>query len=199
MIYSIIMSGGRGTRLKSDIEKPLFKLRNKPLIKYVLDNLKESIFIDKIFVATSHYTPNTKKYLNNENILDTPGNDYILDLKFILSYFERTSKKDTLLFINADLPFISTKIIDNVISKYFEFNMDSLSVMIPIDIFKKLNLNYSYDFNGLVPSGLNILRSENIVQDEKIYIMHDEELAYNINTLNDLSMADKSFNKLFDQ
>lgn len=193
------MSGGRGTRLKSDIEKPLFKLRNKPLIKYVLDNLKESIFIDKIFVATSHYTPNTKKYLNNENILDTPGNDYILDLKFILSYFERTSKKDTLLFINADLPFISTKIIDNVISKYFEFNMDSLSVMIPIDIFKKLNLNYSYDFNGLVPSGLNILRSENIVQDEKIYIMHDEELAYNINTLNDLSMADKSFNKLFDQ
>lgn len=193
------MSGGRGTRLKSDIEKPLFKLRNKPLIKYVLDNLKESIFIDKIFVATSPYTPNTKKYLNNENILDTPGNDYILDLKFILSYFERTSKKDTLLFINADLPFISTKIIDNVISKYFEFNMDSLSVMIPIDIFKKLNLNYSYDFNGLVPSGLNILRSENIVQDEKIYIMHDEELAYNINTLNDLSMADKSFNKLFDQ
>lgn len=193
------MSGGRGTRLKSDIEKPLFKLRNKPLIKYVLDNLKESIFIDKIFVATSPYTPNTKKYLNNENILDTPGNDYILDLKFILSYFERTSKKDTLLFINADLPFISTKIIDNVISKYFEFNRDSLSVMIPIDIFKKLNLNYSYDFNGLVPSGLNILRSENIVQDEKIYIMHDEELAYNINTLNDLSMADKSFNKLFDQ
>ncbi len=192
------MSGGKGTRLKSDIEKPLFKLRNKPLIKYVLDNVKGSKFIDKIFIATSPHTPNTKKYLNNENILETPGSNYLFDLKFILSHFEKNSKKDTLLFINADLPFISTKIIDNVIEKYFDFNIDSLSVMIPTDIFKKLNLNYSYDFNGLVPSGLNILRSENIVQDEKIYIMHNEELAYNINTLNDLSMANKSFNKLFD-
>ena len=43
MIYAIVMAGGRGTRLKVDVEKPLFKLHGKPLIKYVLDNISSSI------------------------------------------------------------------------------------------------------------------------------------------------------------
>ena len=73
-----------------------------------------------------------------------------------------------------------------------------MSVMVPIETFKNLNLTYSYDFNGLVPSGLNILRSENIVQDEKIYILDNEELAFNINTLNDVSIATNIFNKFHD-
>lgn len=199
MIYGIIMSGGRGTRLKSDVEKPLFKLHNKPLIKYVLDNLKGSKLIDKIFIATSPHTPKTQEYLcNYENILDTPGESYIEDLKFILSKFEKHSNKDTLLFINADLPFISTEIIDEVINEYIDSAIDSMSVMVPVETFKNLNLTYSYDFNGLVPSGLNILRSENIVQDEKIYILDNEELAFNINTLNDVSIATNIFNKFYD-
>ena len=42
MIYAIVMAGGRGTRLKVDVEKPLFKLHGKPLIKYVLDNISSS-------------------------------------------------------------------------------------------------------------------------------------------------------------
>lgn len=41
MIYAIVMAGGRGTRLKVNVEKPLFKLHGKPLIKYVLDNITE--------------------------------------------------------------------------------------------------------------------------------------------------------------
>ena len=189
------MSGGRGTRLKSNVEKPLFKLHNKPLIKYVLDNINGSKSIDQTFIATSPHTPNTKEYLNNENIIDTPGNSYVEDLSYILSNFEEKSKNDSLLFINADLPFISSEIIDDVIESYFKYNVDSLSVMVPVSIFEKLDLKYSYDFNGLVPSGLNVLRSENIVQDEKIHVLDNEELAFNINTLKDASVATNNFNK----
>ena len=195
MIYGIIMSGGRGTRLKSNVEKPLFKLHNKPLIKYVLDNINGSKSIDQAFIATSPHTPNTKEYLNNENIIDTPGNSYVEDLSYILSNFEEKSKNDSLLFINADLPFISSEIIDDVIESYFKYNVDSLSVMVPVSTFEKLGLKYSYDFNGLVPSGLNVLRSENIVQDEKIHVLDNEELAFNINTLKDASVATNNFNK----
>lgn len=191
------MSGGRGTRLKSSVEKPLFRLHDKPLISYVIDNLNSSKFIDKSFIATSPHTPDTRDFLKNENILDTPGTSYIDDLSYILSNFEKKSKKDTLLFINADLPFISSDIIDMVIKNYFNYGVDSLSVMVPTDTFKKLDLEYSYDFNGLVPSGLNVLRSENIVQDEKIHVLDNEELAFNINTLNDASIADNYFNKFF--
>ena len=65
MIYAVIMSGGKGTRLKADVEKPLFKLRDKPLIDYVIKNLSDSKFIDKIFVAISPNTPATTKYLTS--------------------------------------------------------------------------------------------------------------------------------------
>lgn len=189
------MSGGRGTRLNSSVEKPLFKLYNKPLIKYVLDNLNASKYIDKIFIATSYHTPETGKYIDSLGedflILDTPGDNYVDDLSFILDFFENKSKNDTLLFINADLPFISTEVIDYTIEAYNSIEEDALSVLVPVDIFEELDLKYSYEFNGLVPSGLNILRSENIVQDEHNLVIPKKELAVNVNTLNDADIAEK--------
>ena len=106
MIYAIVMAGGRGTRLKTPVEKPLFKIHDKPLIKYVLDNLNSSKLVEKIIIATSPNTPETSEYIKDFHygILDTPGVDYLHDLSLILDHFEAKSSNDTLLFINADLP-----------------------------------------------------------------------------------------------
>ena len=195
MIYAILMAGGMGTRLEVPCEKPLFKLCNKPLIKYVLDNLKESKLIDKIVIAVSHHTPETTQYLNSLDgdfqILDTSGDSYLTDLSYILDYFEKKSDKDILLFINADLPFISTETIDYVLDYYFKSDKDALSTLVPVEIFRDLGLNYSYEFNGNVPSGLNVLRSVNIVQDEDQLVIPKRELALNINTLLDSQAAEK--------
>ena len=88
MIYAILMAGGMGTRLKVPCEKPLFKLHDKPLIKYVIDNLKSSRLIDKIVIAVSPNTRQTTEYLRSLNedykILDTSGDDYLKDLSYIL-------------------------------------------------------------------------------------------------------------------
>ena len=197
MIYAVLMAGGRGTRLKVPQEKPLFKLHDKPLIKYVLDNLNASNLIDEIIIAVSPNTCETVDYLESLDgefeILDTSGEDYLTDLSFILDYFERKSKNDILLFINADLPFISAETIDYVINYYLNSDKDALSVLVPVEIFEKLGLDYSYEFNGFVPSGLNILRSENIVQDENQLVIAKIELALNINTLLDSQIAEKYY------
>ncbi len=191
------MAGGRGTRLKVPCEKPLFKLHDKPLIKFVLDNLKSSRFIDEIIIAVSPNTRETTDYLNSLNgdfkILDTSGEDYLTDLSYILTYFENKSKNDTLVFINADLPFISAETIDNVLNHYFKSDKDALSVLVPVEIFENLGLEYSYDFNGNVPSGLNVLRSENIIQDEDQLVISKVELALNINTIPDSEIAEKLY------
>ena len=201
MIYAILMAGGRGTRLKVLQEKPLFKLRDKPLIKHVIDNLNASKFIDKVIIAVSPNTCETAKYLESFDedfqILDTSGEDYLTDLSYILDYFENKSKEDILLFINADLPFISTETIDYVIDFYLKSDKDALSVLVPVEIFKELNLDYSYEFDGNVPSGLNILRSENIVQDEDQLIIPKVELALNINTIPDSKVAEKLYNEYY--
>ncbi len=201
MIYAILMAGGMGTRLKVPCEKPLFKLCNKPLIKYVLDNLKASKLIDEVVIAVSHHTRDTTQYLNSLDgdfqILDTSGDSYLTDLSYILDYFEKKSDKDILLFINADLPFISTETIDYVLEYYFKSDKDALSTLVPVDIFKDLGLNYSYEFNGNVPSGLNVLRSVNIVQEEDQLVIPKRELALNINTLLDSQVAEKLYKEYY--
>ena len=201
MIYAILMAGGMGTRLKVPCEKPLFKLRDKPLIKYVLDNLSSSKLIDKIVIAVSHHTPETTDYLESLNgdfqILDTSGDSYLDDLSYILDYFEKKSDNDILLFINADLPFISTQTIDYVLEYYLSSDKDALSTLVPVDIFEELGLNYSYEFEGLVPSGLNVLRSINVVQDEVQLVIPKRELALNINTLLDSQVAEKLYKEYY--
>jgi len=201
MIYAILMAGGMGTRLKVPCEKPLFKLHDKPLIKFVLDNLTASKLIDEIIIAVSPNTRETTQYLKSLNgnfkILDTSGEDYLKDLSYILDYFEKKSKDDVLLFINADLPFISTETIDEVLNVYLDSDKDALSVVVPVEIFDDLGLNYSYEYNGCVPSGLNVLRSENIVQDEKQLMLKKVELALNINTILDSKIAEKYYNKYY--
>lgn len=201
MIYAILMAGGRGTRLEVPCEKPLFELCNKPLIKYVIDNLKESKLIDKIVIAVSHHTRETTEYLNSLDedfqILDTSGDDYLTDLSYILDYFEKKSSKDTLLFINADLPFISTETIDFVLDYYSKSSKDALSTLVPVELFEDLGLSYSYEFNGNVPSGLNVLRSVNIVQEEDQLIIPKQELALNINTLLDSKVAEKLYKEYY--
>lgn len=201
MIYAILMAGGMGTRLEVPCEKPLFKLCDKPLIKYVLDNINQSRLIDKTVIAVSHHTPETAKYLQSLNgdfeILDTSGDSYLTDLSYILDYFEKKSDNDTLLFINADLPFISVETIDYVLEYYFDCGKDALSTLVPVEIFEDLGLNYSYEFNGNVPSGLNVLRSVNIVQDEAQLIIPKRELALNINTLLDSKVAEKLYKEYY--
>ena len=201
MIYAILMAGGMGTRLKVPCEKPLFKLHDKPLIKYVIDNLKSSRLIDKIVIAVSPNTRKTTEYLRSLNedykILDTSGDDYLKDLSYILDYFEKRSKEDILVFINADLPFISSQTIDDVITHYLNSDKDALSVLVPVEIFEQLGLEYSYDFEGKVPSGLNILRSENIIQDEDQLVLSKVELALNINTIPDSEIAEKLYHEYY--
>ncbi len=197
MIYAIVMAGGRGTRLKVDVEKPLFKLHGKPLIKYVLDNIYSSKLVEDVVIAVSPHTQETIKYLKSLNgnfqILNTSGIDYLNDLSYILTLFESKSKKDTLLFINADLPFVSGETIDFILTNYLESSKDSLSAQVPVEIFKKLDLKYSYEFNGVVPSGVNVLRSVNEIQDEDQLILPKIELALNINTLKDSIVAEKFY------
>jgi adenosylcobinamide-phosphate guanylyltransferase len=199
MIIGILMAGGCGTRLSGDVEKPLFNFNGKFLIDYVLDNFRDSI-VDKIIIALSPHTPCTREYLISkglsefndrlvESFIVTPGEGYLKDYNYILGLLEKGSKNDTLVFLNTDLPFVSSKIIDDVIGVYESNSLDALSVFVPETIFKDNNIDYKYAFNDLVPSGLNIVRSENIIQEQEDLIIPLVDLALNINTPNNVSVA----------
>ncbi|KZX11660.1 2-C-methyl-D-erythritol 4-phosphate cytidylyltransferase [Methanobrevibacter filiformis] len=203
------MAGGRGKRLKSKTEKPLFKFRDKPLVSYVLNNLKNSKNVNKILIAISPNTPKTKDYLienynasdflkdsNHEfSYIDTPGDGYVEDLSFILDKLENNGLNEVILTINSDLPFISSDTIDKVLEEYYSCDEIAMSVFAPLTIFNDYSIEPSFVFDDLIPSGLNILISKNIIQSEKKLIVPNLELAFNINTLEDVEIANNLLNQ----
>ena len=163
------MAGGKGLRLKSEIEKPLYPLKDKPLMSYVLDNINESKLIEKTVVAVSPNAPKTKEFLINELdfsnfddsfyesendnfYLDTLGKGFVEDLSKILEEFESRSKDDILIFINADLPLVGADILDEILNYYL---------------------------------------SQDVVQDEQLLIISRHELIFNVNTIETAILTNK--------
>ena len=190
MVTALIMAGGKGTRMELDVEKPLVKINGKPMIQYVIDALKNTDKINKIIAATSKNTPETRNFLDKQRIdvIETPGNGYVHDLGFIISNFELD---DVLLTVTSDLPLINSDILEYVLEEYEKSNKPAMSVLVPVHVFEKHNIKPTMVFEKLIPSGLNILRSINKTQDEKVLIIERIELALNINTCEDIKLLKK--------
>lgn len=193
MVTAIIMAGGKGTRMKISTEKPLIKVAGIYLIDYVLKNLKSVEEIDRIVIATSPHTKKTRDYLLKKgyDVLETPGNGYLEDLGFLLSHFEAQNSEEILLTIAADLPLVNGTIIGFILKEYQKAQKQAMCVTVPVEIFNKYHLEPSVVWEGIVPSGVNILRSINKIQDEEVLEVPKIELALNINSCQDIKVLER--------
>ena len=190
MIIALIMAGGKGTRMKSQLEKPLILINDKPMIESVIQACSGAEKIDSIIVATTKYTLKTEEYIKNKgiNIIRTPGEGYISDLRFIISKF---NSEHVLLTITADLPLIKSSTLDQVIQKYENCGKDALCVAVHPELYRTYNLKPSWQLKSIIPSGLNILRSINKQQDEEVLLINEIELALNINSQDDIKFLEE--------
>jgi len=196
MVMALVMAGGKGTRMNSNLEKPIIKFRGKPLITHVLEALNDSSMVDSIVVATSPHTPQTAQQVrdfgvDNPNlyVFETPGQGYIEDLSYLLS--KNDFKDEVILTITADLPLISGKIIDQVLEEYHKSSKPAMSVVVPVEMFREHDLQPSMVLGKVVPSGLNILRGKDTEQDEEVLVLGKIELALNINSPEDIICLEK--------
>ncbi len=192
------MAGGMGKRLGKD-EKPLTSLLGKPLIHYVLDALLGSQNIDRIFVATSPRVKRTIDWINDfkkehdkVGIIETDGEGFVHDMVMAV---EKAGIKGRVFIIMADLPLVTSLLIDRIIKKYNEADMPALSVHMNLDVFTRLGLRPDTVFHKnssfIVPCGINILDADKIKDEQEDYnlILDDEELALNVNTRADLAVC----------
>ncbi len=197
---AIVMAGGMGRRLGKD-EKPLTPLCGKPLIQYVLDALLGSKNIGHIYVATSPRVEKTNMWLsdyikehNRIRIMQTPGKGFVNDM--ILAV-ERAGIRGQVFIMMADLPLVTSGLIDRVIEKYNRVNKQALSVHMNLEVFTRLGLRPDTVFhkNGdfIVPCGINILDAGKIHEEQEDYnlILEDEELALNVNKREDLEVCER--------
>jgi len=197
---AVVMAGGMGKRLGLE-EKPLTMILGKTMISYVLEALLASKNIDRIFVATSPRVNKTNLWLidfikqhKNVMMITTKGDGFVNDMA---SAVEEAGIIGGVLIIMADLPLITPALIDRTIEKYREVNTPALSVHMKLEVCTRLGLRPDTVFhkNGgfIVPCGINILDAGGIREEQEDYnlILDDEELALNVNTLDDLAVCER--------
>jgi len=194
-ITALVIAGGKGTRMNLEIEKPLVSIGNKPIIEYVLYALRNAEEIDRIIVAVSKHTPRTKSKVKewSVEVLETPGEDYVSDTQYAI----KKLGLEKVLVISADLPFVTSEIINKVVKKYERCGKPALAVMVPAKIPKKLGLKADRvlkEKKTLVPTGINMIDGKRIDESEleqETFIIEKEEIAVNINTIQDLEVAER--------
>jgi adenosylcobinamide-phosphate guanylyltransferase len=192
-VIALIMAGGKATRMDSTVEKPLLDVGGKPMLKHVLEALQSSAYVDKVLTAVTRNTPQTRKTASQLkcDIVLTPGKGYVSDVRYVI---KSRHLQDTLI-VSADLPFISTEIVNRAIRTYFSSKKPALSLMTPIETYAKLGSQPDYVFKvagrNLVPVGINIVDGSRIdeLELEEVLVVELEELALNVNTPRDLELA----------
>lgn len=118
--YGIILAGGMGTRMKSDVPKPCHLLKDKSLVRHVIDAVQP--VVDHTIIVCSD---STEKHLR-KNLKDIAQ-----DLLWVRQYPKPMGtghavqcvlrdvlqdKKGQVIVLNADAPFIGTAIVQDVLS-----------------------------------------------------------------------------------
>jgi adenosylcobinamide-phosphate guanylyltransferase len=197
-VTALVMAGGKGTRMALSEEKPLLRVGGKPVIEHVITALKNAKKISSVVVAVSDYTPKTAKAMLqfSVSVIKTPGKEYVSDM----GYAVRTLGLQTVLAICADLPLITADVIDAIVECYERCGKPALSVVVPMETKTQLGLSgkYGFELNGtrVVPAGINVidgLRIDEEELDEEIYVFDRKEVALNINTVQELRIAENLF------
>jgi adenosylcobinamide-phosphate guanylyltransferase len=199
-LTALVMAGGKGTRMVLSEEKPLLRVGGKPVIEHVLTALKKSKKVNSIVVAVSDYTPKTAQLMRQlkVSVIKTPGKEYVSDM----GYAVRTLGLQTVLAIGADFPLITGEVVDSIVEGYERCGKPALSVVVPMETKEQMGLGgkYGFEFNGkcVVPAGINVINGRRIDEeelDEEIYVLNRKEVAVNINTVEELRIAESLFQK----
>ncbi|MFC7075610.1 NTP transferase domain-containing protein [Haloarcula halophila] len=175
------MCGGRGTRLDSDAEKPLFRVGGVPMVDRVLAAVRESA-VETAYAVTSPQAPGTATHVDAPAI-ETPGEGYVPDLEAALSD-DRLSRP--VLTVAADLPLLDGPVLDQVLARH---DTGSLTVLVPAALKRELGVSDDTTFRRegreVAPTGVNVVGDDG----DDAVLFHDPRLAINVNTLADARVA----------
>jgi adenosylcobinamide-phosphate guanylyltransferase len=189
------MCGGRGTRLETDREKPLFRVGGRPMVDRVRDALAASR-VDAVQAVGSSSAPRTLEHLSDSpgvTTVEAPGEGYVADLQYAL---ERVDPP--VVTVTADLPLLSGDLIDDVLAAHAG---GSLTVCVPAALKRQLGVSVETTLDPvdpacgwtaglrereLAPTGLNVVGAG----DDAAHVSHDARLAVNVNRLDDAAVAE---------
>jgi adenosylcobinamide-phosphate guanylyltransferase len=186
------MAGGRGSRMGPKMEKPLIDVYERTMLELVVDALDGASGIEEVAVATSPHTPKTKEMARRLGlkVIETQGHNYVEDAQVAI----RTLIPRIVLVISADLPQVSSRLIDKIITHYHRCGKPSLKVVTSVMSYEREGANESkrLDENRSMRAvGINIIDSRHIDEpqiDETTFSVDTREIGINVNRPEDLKI-----------
>ena len=188
-MISLIMAGGKGTRMNTKQEKLLLEYK-KPVIMHVVDALKNSNCFSRIIAATSSNSPETEKTLRQSGveIISTSGKDFVSDLNFVLRQLD-----DSVFITSGDLPLLDDKIIKQISENYNPKNVWT-SIVTTNKFLNSIGINSEYTTKNkeYVYSGISLVNASEINNiesiEEDLVVIDDKRIGLNINTKDDYEL-----------
>ena len=188
-MISLIMAGGKGTRMNIKQEKLLLEYK-KPVIMHVVDALKNSNCFSRIIAATSSNSPETEKTLRQSGveIISTSGKDFVTDLNFVLRQLD-----DSVFITSGDLPLLDDKIIKQISENYNPKNVWT-SIVTTNKFLNSIGINSEYTTKNkeYVYSGISLVNASEINNlesiEEDLVVIDDKRIGLNINTKDDYEL-----------
>ncbi|AXR77287.1 NTP transferase domain-containing protein [Natrarchaeobaculum sulfurireducens] len=188
------MCGGKGTRLESDHEKPLFPIEGVSMVDRVSRALEGSR-VETVYAAVSPNAPATRRHLEKRaidgrdelSVLETPGEGYVADL---LDVLERPAIEPPILTVAADLPLLEAPAVDRVLRAHGGRNA-SRTVCVPVALKRRLGVSVETTLeptDHLAPTGVNVVGT---TDESMIDVSYDPRLAVNVNRRTDANTAAK--------
>ncbi|SEH16142.1 GTP:adenosylcobinamide-phosphate guanylyltransferase [Natronorubrum sediminis] len=183
------MCGGRGTRLDSQYEKPLYPIDGVEMVDRVCQALEQSR-IETIYAAASQNAPETRAHLENDaslTTIETPGDGYVSDL---LTLLERPEISTPVLTVAADLPTLEAASIDRTLERHAGRDA-SRTVCVPVSLKRRLGVSVDSRLDScdhLAPTGVNVV-GDTATDQTMTDIHYDPRLAINVNRREDVQVA----------
>jgi adenosylcobinamide-phosphate guanylyltransferase len=165
---ALLMCGGRGTRLDSEAEKPLYEVAGRPMLDRVRRALGRADRVETVHVVTAPNAPRTARHVAetaaaHETVIDAPGEGYVADLGHALGDARVTTP---VLTVVADLPLLAADAVDAVCAHYDALAPEptatpSLTVCVPTALKTALGVSAdttrAHGGRELAPTGVNVV------------------------------------------
>jgi adenosylcobinamide-phosphate guanylyltransferase len=177
-------------------EKPMLRVGGKPVIEYVLKSLLCAKKVDSVVVAVSSRTPKTANLVKKfpVRVVETPGEGYIPDMQYAV----KKLGLQAVLAVVSDLPLITSSTVDDVLERYESCGKPALTVAVPIETKAKFGAGMEYELEAegktVVPTGINVIDGRLIDggwMEQEVYVLDRDEVAVNVNTPEDLQLAER--------
>ena len=121
--YAIVLAAGKGTRMKTELPKCAFPILKKPMIKYIHENIEQSV-IDETCVVVGYQKEVIMDILGEEVNYAVQHNQKGTGHAVMATKDIMANRRGTTIIMLGDMPLIDYKVINKVISYHRDKDND---------------------------------------------------------------------------